>query len=130
MEFKFCYLRKRCIILISVLGLLLTGCNYRDSKDPANKKFSATVAGYGGDVTVEVTATENGKIGSLKVDAPNETPDIGGTAAPRVAKTIVANQSLSIDTISGATITCDAVLNAAEIALRQAGLDTEALKKK
>jgi fumarate reductase flavoprotein subunit len=130
MELKLCYQRKWCIILVSILGLLLTGCNYRDSKDPANKKFSASVAGYGGEVTVEVTATENGKIGSLKVDAPNETPDIGGTAAPRVAKTIIAKQSLSVDTISGATITCDAVLNAAETALKQAGIDTEALKKK
>jgi fumarate reductase flavoprotein subunit len=120
---------KRCILVVSILGLFLTGCSLTTSKDPANKKYSASAVGYGGDVTVEITATENGKIGTLRVDASTESPEIGGTAAPRMAKTIIAKQSLDIDAISGATITCKAVLNAAETALKQAGIDTEALKK-
>ncbi|MGB8453508.1 MAG: FMN-binding protein [Anaerocolumna sp.] len=120
---------KSRIIFVSTLGLLLSGCGYNNSKDSANQKYSATVAGYGGDVTVEVTATETGKIGTMRVDASKETPDIGGAAAPKLVKKIVAEQSLSVDAISGATITCDAILNAAETALQQAGIDTEALKK-
>ncbi len=118
------------ILLISLIGLLLPGCKNNDSSDAENKKYSASVAGYGGDVTVEVTATKTGKIGTLRVDASEETPEIGGAAASRMAKTIVAKQSLSIDTVSGATITCNAVLSAAESALKEAGIDTEALKDK
>ncbi len=116
-------------ILIASIFILLSGCK-KDGPDDKVKKFSATAAGYGGDVTVEVTLADTGKIGTLKVDASKETPEIGGAAAPRIAKTIVARQSLSVDSISGATITCDAVLNAAETALKQAGMDTEALKNK
>ena len=118
------------IIPFLVSGLLLTGCSYINTKNPQNQKYSATVAGYGGDITVEVTTTDSGKIGTMRVDASKETPDIGGKAAPRVAKSIVAKQSLSIDSISGATITCKAVLTAAETALQEAGVDTEALKNK
>ncbi len=130
MKIKMFKQMKQRILIVSILGLFLTGCSLTSSKDPANKKFTASAVGYGGDVTVEVTATENGKIGTLRVDASTETPEIGGAAAPRMAKTIVAKQSLDIDAVSGATITCKAVLNAAETALRQAGLDTEALKGK
>lgn len=130
MKFKMFKQMKRCILIVSILGLFLTGCSLTSSKDPANKKFSASAVGYGGNVTVEVTATENGKIGTLRVDASTENPEIGGAAAPRMAKTIVAKQSLDIDAVSGATITCKAVLSAAETALKQAGLDTEALKGK
>lgn len=120
---------KHIILFISIIGLFLSGCEIAASNNPDSKKYSASAAGYGGDVTVEVTTTKDGKIGTLKVDAPMETPDIGGVAASRMAKTIVSKQSLAIDTISGATITCQAVLNAAETALKQAGLDTEALKE-
>ncbi len=120
-----------CLILtVSISGILSSGCNKDDSSDAGNEKYSATVAGYGGDVTVEVTATEDGKIGTMKVDASKETPEIGGTAAPKIVKAIVAKQSLSVDAISGATITSKAVLSAAETALIQAGVDTEALKNK
>lgn len=118
------------ILFACILSLYLSGCSFNSSKDPENKKYSAAATGYGGDVTVEVTATVTGKIGTLKVDASKETPDIGGLAAPRIAKTIVAKQSLSIDAVSGATITSKAVLSAAETALKQAGIDTEALKDK
>lgn len=122
------YGRLKSFILVISIGLCLPGCDLSSSKDPEKQKYTASATGYGGDVTVEVTTTKDGKIGTLKVDAPMETPDIGGVAATRVAKTIVINQSLSIDSISGATITCQAVLNAAETALKQAGIDTEALK--
>ncbi|WMJ89331.1 FMN-binding protein [Anaerocolumna sp. MB42-C2] len=121
---------KLYILPFLITALLLTGCSYINTKDTKVKKYSAAAAGYGGDVTVEVTAASTGKIGTLRVDASQETPDIGGKAASRMAKTIVAKQSLSIDSISGATITCKAVLSAAETALKEAGIDTEALKGK
>ena len=121
---------KLIIMPFLISALLLTGCSYINTKDSKIKKYSAAATGYGGDVTVEVTAASNGKIGTLRVDASQETPNIGGKAASRMAKTIVARQSLSIDSISGATITCKAVLTAAETALKEAGIDTETLKSK
>lgn len=113
------------LTLFTLVSFLFLSCS--------NKKeqvYTATAAGYSGDITVSVTITENKTIGTLLVDASGEDPEVGQVAARRIAKTIVAKQSLNINTIAGATKTCDAVLKAAEIALKEAGLDTEALKKK
>ncbi|MDF2802614.1 MAG: FMN-binding domain protein [Anaerocolumna sp.] len=99
----------------------------------SNKKeqvYTATATGNSGDITVNVTLTENKTIGTLLVDASAEDPEVGQVAARRIAKTIVAKQSLNINTISGAEKTCEAVLKATEMALKEAGVDTEALKKK
>lgn len=92
--------------------------------------YEASEKGFGGDVTVTVTVDEAGAVTAMEVKADSETPDLGGKAAPKIAEEIVANQSLAIDAVSGATITSDAVLAAAENALSQAGIDTEAWKNK
>lgn len=92
--------------------------------------YEATEKGFGGDVTVTVTVEADGSVTGMDVKADSETPDLGGKAAPKIAEDIVANQSLAVDTVSGATITSDAVLAAAENALAQAGIDTEAWKNK
>jgi fumarate reductase flavoprotein subunit len=115
------------LALIIVLGFALTACANDGDADADGKTVSAKAAGYGGDVTVEVTVGGD-KISNVKVDAPKETPEIGGEAAKKIGEEIVSKQSLNIDAVSGATITSNAVLKAAEEALKEAGMDTEALK--
>ncbi|WP_162365999.1 FAD-dependent oxidoreductase [Acerihabitans arboris] len=90
--------------------------------------YSAVEQGIGGDVTVTATVDDAGVIKDIKVDAPKETPELGGQAAPKLAKEIVRNQSLAIDGVTGATVTSNAVLRAAQAAIAQSGVDVEALK--
>ncbi|BCJ93758.1 FMN-binding protein [Anaerocolumna cellulosilytica] len=116
------------LLTVIVFSAFLSGCAKTNTGNNTNKTYTATAAGYGGDVTVEVALTEDGKIGNIKVDAPKETPELGGAAAPKVAEAIVSKQSLTVDTISGATVTSEAVIKAAEEALKKGGVDTEALK--
>ncbi len=81
--------------------------------------YSATEIGFGGDVTVTITVDET-SITDVVIDAPSETPEIGGAAAEELAEAIKAN-GVSIDGVSGATFTSEAVLAAAADAITQAG---------
>lgn len=89
--------------------------------------YSAVAQGNNGPVTVEVTVSADA-ITAVKVVSHKETPSIGGPAVERIPAAIVANQSLKIDAITGATNTSKAILAAVEDAARQAGVDVEALK--
>ena len=59
-------------------------------------------------------------IEDVKVEAPDETPEIGKSAAVRLSKDIWANQSHSVDSISGATMTSNAVKMAMGACVREA----------
>lgn len=82
--------------------------------------YSAVGQGLGGDVTVTLDIDENGAIKAAKIDAPDETPELGGEAAIALAKTIVEKQSVVVDGWSGATITSEAILEAADKAYSEA----------
>ncbi len=89
--------------------------------------YTATARGNNGDVTVavEVSGTE---ILSVTVTEHSETPGVADPALETIPKAIVDNQSLAVDTVTGATNTSKAILAAAEEALTAAGADIEALK--
>ncbi len=108
-------------MITAIWGILLNGCN----KDPdiEGEKYTGSAAGYGGNVSVDITITKDGKINAVKIDAPEEAPNIGGMAAPQIAEQIIKSQSLDIDIVSGATITSTAIINATESALNDGGLD-------
>ncbi len=113
------------ISLFCFLSLALMGCKDKDSDAVDGTTYTGTAQGYEGEVTVKVTVAKDGTINAIDVDAPDETKEVGGAAAPKVAKSIIANQSLAVDTVSGATITSNAVISATEAALKEAGIDTE-----
>ena len=89
--------------------------------------YTGTAAGKNGDVKVEVTFSANA-IDSVKVVEHSETAGISDGAIENIPTAIVENQSLAVDTVSGATITSDAILKAVADAVAQAGGDVEALK--
>ena len=89
--------------------------------------YTGTAAGKNGDVKVEVTFSANA-IDSVKVVEHSETAGISDSAIENIPAAIVENQSLAVDTVSGATITSDAILKAVADAVAQAGGDVEALK--
>lgn len=89
--------------------------------------YTGTAAGKNGDVKVEVTFSANA-IDSVKVVEHSETAGISDGAIENIPAAIVEHQSLAVDTVSGATITSDAILKAVADAVAQAGGDVEALK--
>ena len=85
----------------------------------ADGALSATVQGFGGDVTVQVELNDDGTVKTLAIDTPNETAGLGqraseaeftdqfiGKAGP------FAYGENGVDALSGATITSNAVLEA------------------
>ncbi len=89
--------------------------------------YSAGAAGMNGEVTVEVTFAED-KIDKVEVVSHSESAGISDPAIERIPAAIVDGQTLSIDAVSGATFTSNAILNAVADCVAQAGGDVEALK--
>lgn len=122
------------IALGAMLGfsLLLTGCSSGTNEAKATDTikagtYSATEKGIEGDITVSVKVDESGKMTDLKVDQ-NETEGLGADAAEQLKSTILENQTVKVDTVSGATVTSTAVINAVTNALKEAGVDTDSMK--
>ena len=89
--------------------------------------YEGKAQGMMGEVVVSVVVNENA-IESVTVTAQNETPTIAAPALEQIPAAIVANQSLVVDAVSGATVTSKAILAATEAALVAAGADVEAFK--
>ncbi len=89
--------------------------------------YTGTGSGRGGELTVEVTFSED-RIEDIKVLSHNETGMLSNAAFERIPADIVEQQSLNIDTVSGATLTSFALLNATADAVEQAGGDAKALR--
>jgi fumarate reductase flavoprotein subunit len=85
-------------------------------------EFTGTAQGIGGDVTVTLTLVDS-VITDCKAEGPNETEGIGSKAIEQLPGEIVANNSIAVDALATATITSNAILEAAANALTSAGLD-------
>ena len=88
---------------------------------------SGTAQGRNGDVTVEVTATQD-RIYQIRVTDQDETGGIGSVAVDQLPGAIYEAQSLQVDAITGATITSDAIKAAVRNALTSAGIDPAAFE--
>jgi fumarate reductase flavoprotein subunit len=83
---------------------------------------SYTAAGVGKNGDVQVTVVfEYGAIASVTVGDNQETEAIASAAIEAVPERIVKNQSVAVDIVSGATVTCQAILEAVKACIIQAG---------
>ena len=80
--------------------------------------FSGAAQGYGGLVKMQVVI-ENGYIDSVEIVDASTEDDAWLEMCLGVPERIVAAQTTSIDTVSGATLTSAGMLNAATEALKQ-----------
>ena len=109
----------------SMLGM--TGCSGA-SGSAGTGSASATVAGFGGDVTVSL-AMEQGTITACEAEGSSETPDRGGRAIASMPPAMVEADSIDVDAVSGATVTSGAIKSAAQMAydeIMQTGADSRA----
>lgn len=82
--------------------------------------YESTVAGHNAPMTVRVTVSES-EILSVEVTEDSETAGIGKPALEQIAAEVVENQSVAVDTITGATISSATMLSAVKDCLTQAG---------
>lgn len=85
-------------------------------------EYSATKKGFGGDIVVSIVV-KDGKLADVKVVGDKETPGQGGLEAIQdgtYVNKLLEKGSSDIDSISGATITSNAVQDAMADALKQA----------
>lgn len=107
------------ISIIFAASVLAFGC--RAFAD----EYTAGAPGHGGDVPVTVVY-EDGVITDIQVGENAETDGIGSIAIEELPGMIVEAQSFDVDVVTGATETSTAILSAAEAALSENGIDTEA----
>ncbi len=75
--------------------------------------YTNEAVGFGGPVKVAVTVGESGGVTNVEITGDSETPDVGGKAIPKLAEQILTAQSAEIDGVSGASVTTQAVKDAA-----------------
>ncbi len=90
--------------------------------------YRETVKGMHDGLVVEVTLSEK-KIEKIVVVENHDTPGISAGAIESVPEAIVAQQSLSVDIVSGATMTSRGILEAVAQAITAAGGKVEEFKK-
>lgn len=88
--------------------------------------YTGVGTGRHGDIVVEVTLTSSA-IDSIEVVSHNETPDLSDVAFTVIPQAIVKNQSLAVDTVSGATLTSSGVIAAVADAISASGADSSPL---
>ena len=118
--------RKLLLSAFLSLSMLLCACGTRNA---SVRSEIASAQGMNGEVKVKVTISDY-KITEVKVDAANETPGIGSKAAEQLPKLMVDNNTYNVDAITGATITSNAIKNAAEEAIGRMGYNLNDFNKK
>ena len=125
-------MRKRiaALALASVMALSLIGCGGKSNSTSSagvSGDFTGTAKGMGGDVTVTLTLTDS-KITGCTAGGVDETQGIGTLALDQLPGQIAETGSIAVDGVTGATITSDAIKEAAAAALTAAGLNPDDFK--
>jgi len=119
------------LAMAAVVGVSLFGygCGSKSASTAGGVSgdFIGTAKGMGGDVTVTLTL-EDGKITGCTAEGKDETPGIGTLALEQLPAQIAETGSIAVDGVSTATITSNAIKEAAAAALTAAGLNADDYK--
>ena len=110
-------MKKFLVLGILISLLVFAGCASGGSAaGKVSGSATASEQGFGGEITVTVTM-EKGKITQVTADGPFETAGIGTNALIRLPPLMVEKNSVTVDGVSGATFTSQAILDAAKAAV-------------
>ncbi len=129
--------------MVTSLVVSLAGCSKDKSKETTQPTTQPTTAvegsgkftpgtytgtgkGNNGDITVEVTLSSDAITG-ITIKEHSETPGLSDPAIDQIPKDIIAAQSIEVDVISGATNSCNGIVEAVKAALESAGVDVSTL---
>ena len=113
---------KKFAAIVMALLMMMTSIVFAEGMTAGTYNVSAT--GFHGDVKLAVTVDANA-ITAIEVLEHSETEGIGSVALPQLVEAVLANQTVGVDAVSGATITSNAFKAAVTEALTQAGADME-----
>ncbi|RXI49547.1 flavocytochrome c [Clostridium tetani] len=107
------------------------GCQSKDKSVATFKAgtYVGTAKAHNGELKLEVIVDKE-SIKEIKILEHKESPGISDPALERIPKAIIDEQSLAVDTISGATVTSNAIILAVTKALKQSEVNIDALKTK
>ena len=112
---KFLNAAQRAISLI-IISLSLFSCK-KENTTLQDGTFTGVGSGRNGPVEVSITV-QDGSIISAEITKDNETPEIASSAKESIINQFIKAKSTSmIDTVSGATITSNAILDALDEAM-------------
>lgn len=118
--------RKRLMAAALTVLMMLAACVSASASDVSGT-FEGSGYGMQGPITVSITV-ENGEITAIDFVTYTETANIAAVAKERIPAQIVEHQALGVDTVTGATLTSYGIINAVTDAVKNAGLDVDALK--
>lgn len=104
------------------------GSSNEETAQVKDGKYTTKAMGHEDWVYV-TTQFKDGAIVSCSTTSHEETMGIGNYAAARIPARILENQSLEVDSVSGATVTSNAVKKAVKDAIEQAGGSVSAFSK-
>ena len=116
------------VIAVSLFGY---GCGAKSASTSSDAgvsgDFTGTAKGFGGDVSVTLTLTD-GAITGCTAEGKDETQGVGSEAIAKMPGEIAETGSIAVDGVSTATITSNAIKEAAAAALTAAGLNADDYK--
>ncbi|MPW24591.1 FAD-binding protein [Alkalibaculum sp. M08DMB] len=119
------------IMVIAICAFLIvsmfSGCTPTSTNSFKAGTYTAQAQGHGGPVEIEVTFSET-KITGIDIVSQSETAGLGDDVLESIKVKILEDQTLAVDTVSGATNSSVAILTAVEDAVKQADGDVDALK--
>ena len=132
--------KKKTLALLLSMSMLFSACGGKETDNKAEDAKEetkveeatgeatgeGTAKGHNGDLKAVVTF-EGDKISKIDLEH-EETEGLGDKAADSLVEKIVANNSVSVDNVSGATVTSTAVIEAVKAAIEASGRDVKAFE--
>lgn len=119
------------VFVYIVIFVSMSACGNNQAVEEQGTYQAGTFEGRGegknGPIVVEVTFSPE-KIEKIEVVEHHETEGLSDKSIQEIPESVVAYQSLGVDTVSGTSLTNDAVLTAISEAIEKAGGDVDALK--
>ncbi len=128
------------IFMILVFAAAMASCAKKDDENNNQQQtpaagiytpgtYEGKATGYGGEVKATVVLSAN-RIESITCTGENETNGIGSVAIENLPTAMVEQQTINVDSVSGATYSSKAVVDAVTQALTSAGVDVKTLPAK
>lgn len=114
---------KRLVAALLIVGMIatLTACGSAEGKyKPGTYEGEGT--GNGGPIKVEVTVDKD-KIKNIEVIEQNETPVLSDPAFEQIIESVIKENDVNVEPVSGATVTSNGLIEAIKDALSKAGAE-------
>lgn len=113
-------------VLCLLLSLILITASASKALTFKAGTYSASAQGHNGEVVIEMSFSDEA-VTDVKITEHNETIGIADLALEKIPEAIVKAQTLAIDSVSGATMTSEAIIKSALACVEQAGGDADKL---